>query len=557
MKDKILLSGEKYGIQLASAAIYYQIVLMIKTRETLAAAYTFLACSFSRIGDIRSELIAENDSPSKAKVMNYTKKVGFLDQLKSHILDYAVMLTDPELAPGFYESLKAYSSIPSSERGSNIPVELILRTYQEESVETFDRTVKLATFFLALGERYKQNGIYERMVAPMLKHLSSSVRSPGRSPIGERGPLDALSIIWSDSIAKLLPRLTYWLPRKNMQLPSEIQKDTFLGPFLSSYNIYPEFGLDLSPVFFPEDYGDSGTGSSSIDMHTEYIGNRKSYDVELSMKYIFNSTESALKALHSCVIGVTRSGDIGKEAVLQYISRAIAFNSSRTKIHTNVEKHCSDGFMHNLSAVCLLLCDPFISGAPHKVHLVDPYYLLLSEKIDGSDYTGIFADNKKRQEYAEKIIEERGLSSYNFVTEIFFLTMVCSHVGMLTIYHNYTSLIKQIESLKERVKRMRDDRDKKKWADSVTFVANNFILKFNERQLEYLTSNRLCVEAMLRNPMVTNLMLKFYNFVLLYIIRCTLVPKKVIEDGFTLRINDNINWEWFFSGDLQGYIHCF
>jgi ubiquitin conjugation factor E4 B len=113
--------------------------------------------------------------------------------------------------------------------------------------------------------------------------------------------------------------------------------------------------------------------------------------------------------------------------------------------------------MYNILHVCLSLCDPILDHRYSKQHLIHDHYLLLSSRLDVSDDTRINADKTAVDEFIKTIPSS---PSFNFVTEIFYMTLAYHHYGALSIIRHSGNMTKHIQRMKEQLDKLISDRDR-------------------------------------------------------------------------------------------------
>ena len=178
-----------------------------------------------------------------------------------------------------------------------------------------------------------------------------------------------------------------------------------------------------------------------------------------------------------------------KEPFFKLIAAACSLNQSRAQqwfphaesqrlLHAIAPQHIEppqamrtyshDGFMANLAAILLALCEPFTPPDSPHASKIDPSYLLSTHRIDLKDETRLCAtaddvmywlDSRNpdlRQRYLDRLAAEGIVApddddspplevstSFGTVTEYFFLTMRVLHVGLLPSYSMLEKLQKE------------------------------------------------------------------------------------------------------------------
>jgi ubiquitin conjugation factor E4 B len=174
-----------------------------------------------------------------------------------------------------------------------------------------------------------------------------------------------------------------------------------------------------------------------------------------------------------------------------------------------------------------------------KQHLIHDHYLLLSDRIDVADDTRINADKTMVDEFTKTLPSS---PSFNFVTEIFYLTLSYHHYGTLSIIRHNGNMTKQIQRMKEQLDKLVSDRDRGAFDGPIKVLFEERLKKF---QLEYenMVGGKLAFDAILIDKHSIEHSIRFYNLAMVWILRCafsdTVAPEKMksIDWGSLLRGN--------------------
>jgi len=186
--------------------------------------------------------------------------------------------------------------------------------------------------------------------------------------------------------------------------------------------------------------------------------------------------------VHDILKAVLKGPEPCKDAVLTWISFILESNAARAQMQVDRQKCSSDGLMINLSGVLLLFCEPFLKPDFKKMHLVNNRYCL-SARLDMSRDTRLMATDEDlkgwKEEAAQASTEEQAKSDksppmrftpnwpeaqlesareahthmmvpglpYHFITESFFLTLRCMHLGIVRSVAQYNSLCRQLQNM--------------------------------------------------------------------------------------------------------------
>ena len=210
--------------------------------------------------------------------------------------------------------------------------------------------------------------------------------------------------------------------------------------------------------------------------------------LENSMSSLRLSTGVVQRALTNVAKELLKNPE-AKEPFFKLIVAACSLNQSRAQqwfphaesqrlLHAIAPQHIEppqamrtyshDGFMANLAAILLALCEPFTPPDSPHASKIDPSYLLSTHRIDLKDETRLCAtaddvmywlDSRNpdlRQRYLDRLAAEGIVApddddspplevstSFGTVTEYFFLTMRVLHVGLLPSYSMLEKLQKE------------------------------------------------------------------------------------------------------------------
>ncbi|CAG9561890.1 unnamed protein product [Danaus chrysippus] len=157
---------------------------------------------------------------------------------------------------------------------------------------------------------------------------------------------------------------------------------------------------------------------------------------------LWNATSHLTNYMHKIFLSLLKGGPELKNRLLTWIGKCLKFNSARGKLW-NVQTsdigmtNCvSDGFMLNLGAVLLHLCQPFCNTADDpKALKIDPTYGAVSpeEAPSKSVHLSLHSETcllPAREADDGTPIKRPTAETYNFVTECFFMTQKCIDLGV-------------------------------------------------------------------------------------------------------------------------------
>ncbi|OQR89672.1 ubiquitin conjugation factor E4 [Thraustotheca clavata] len=169
------------------------------------------------------------------------------------------------------------------------------------------------------------------------------------------------------------------------------------------------------------------------------ITKRTRNDVDKSLRNLRNE----LKFVHNLVTDIfkclLKAGPVCKERVLAWLSQALEVNQEMAKENPNPALTSTAGMLINLSVVLLRLCGPFLPPTSTKHSLIDPTFLRASPNpIFPSDSTKLVQATDQITTTSKK------LTDFNFITQCFYLTVECLHLGPIATMGKYMRLMRQL-----------------------------------------------------------------------------------------------------------------
>ncbi|PRP84051.1 P-type ATPase [Planoprotostelium fungivorum] len=192
-----------------------------------------------------------------------------------------------------------------------------------------------------------------------------------------------------------------------------------------------------------------------------------------------------------------------KENGLRWLSAVLQLNDARHSVSLSdplfMETQlflASDGFIANLTMLLFKFCKPFLPISADKFKLVNPQYCVVSPRFDWTRQPKL-CDAGRSAEMSTSV-------EFNFITEIFFITYYCLHVGLHTLIERlgeYEKGFQQcVDYWKERKSLLgeawREDKDAKKMADS----------------MDHFLSMTEGLDTILKNPEFIHSVLLFVRF---------------------------------------------
>ena len=118
-------------------------------------------------------------------------------------------------------------------------------------------------------------------------------------------------------------------------------------------------------------------------------------------------------SLHALVRGAVVADAAARESVMQFISEVIVKNEKRAQMQVDRMQVASAGFMTNLVAVCLRLCEPFLQNnvREEKLKVVEADYPLRSTRFHIAKETRLRAQSDEIEAWQKANITEEGRKS--------------------------------------------------------------------------------------------------------------------------------------------------
>ena len=354
-------------------------------------------------------------------------KKAFLEQLLHLLAKYArLMLQHPSL----YADAKLQAEAPGK-----YFADLMRKDTRSESKLSDNMLAGiLASFDVspALADVEDREAALEELRAEVFAPVAGSLHADAaRSPaalsgfIASLGPLVQLAA--HKELAKVVLQSRIWLPPPGASARA-LQTRSFLGPFFSC-TVCPQEGEDPGATHFP-------------NVAQPYL----TADTTSTMTYLRKSINSYHTSLHTLIMHLLKIKAM-RGRVLDWFALAINLNVTRTQDrHFNGERRerapedptlGTDGFAVNLSAVMLKMCEPitrFTHHQPLNFDKLDGAYLLRG----GGGNGGAGGDGPRVQIDSPPLVDPKAVASAsprkaqepNFVTDCFYMTLACLHIGL-------------------------------------------------------------------------------------------------------------------------------
>lgn len=214
-------------------------------------------------------------------------------------------------------------------------------------------------------------------------------------------------------------------------------------------------------------------------------------------------------------------GGCVRDKLLEWIARAINSNLKRGQIWTSHETAMTanimvvpDSFMINLASVLLRLCSPLVRPQL-KVLLVDPTITGVEDDQRAAKNVHIWELSKETCLLPSEEKRESA-NSFNFITEVFFMTHKAIDLG----YRVCTEKLQRLGREVQRIHNMLQD---------TTNQGNPEVVK---EHLTKITQHFMCLQNLLLNPKNNEMLLQFYEATAIYVMQLIKLEKlREIQDG--------------------------
>ena len=312
-----------------------------------------------------------------------------------------------------------------------------------------------AGFLEDLATRFAEDGFSDMLQLigmSLMKKLSTlSILGDFAVPLGVLERLCTCK-----SVAAILVALPGWLPRADSD-GRAVEFQTLLGtafgisaiPDLSGHPLKPSVRLpDVVAQYFPKAEG------------------LRQSDVRSAVASINAALGQLHSQLHRIMMALLRNSDT-RDAALSWIASAIRTNQERAKMRPDVKKAATDGFMINIVAVLLKMCEPFMDPASGKAwskldsrYASDPAargrcfdddtrLAATSEAVSAWAIGNTAAPAGGSGSGANTEGANNSTTSYHFICEIFFLTGMALRLGFAKGMETCTSLVRTADHYAE------------------------------------------------------------------------------------------------------------
>ncbi|CDH50642.1 ubiquitin conjugation factor e4 [Lichtheimia corymbifera JMRC:FSU:9682] len=275
-----------------------------------------------------------------------------------------------------------------------------------------------------------------------------------------------------------------------------IENISLLGPFLS-LTAYPDRSSKVAENFF------------------QNAEERYSADIESCMNGIRATIHNIQRTMFGVINNIVRSSPQAREAVLSYFAHILQLNVKRAQMQVDPLTVASEGFMHNIAAILLSFCEPFMDVKASKIDKIEPTYFRTSRRLDVTEDTKVTAD----KEQSDRYYNSGEPKAHNFISDIFYLTLGFYHYGPIRSFVNYNEFKREHSEMKRQMDRMEQD-----IARMGNTPMQDFLMQRLKARLDLMSMHKFAYESMLMDEEYLSETMRFYNLVMSWMIR-TVDPK--------------------------------
>ncbi|KAI9269014.1 ubiquitin elongating factor core-domain-containing protein [Phascolomyces articulosus] len=398
---------------------------------------------------------------------------------------------------------------PQLENGASLGAEQLVPRLLAEP----DSTQGLPTEYLnELVTRFADDGL-DMILGSAITIISQQLRTI--DILGDyKRHLQTLTFLCENkAIASMITTLPEFDPSN--ATAKNIEEISLLGPFLR-LTAYPDSAPKVAENFF------------------QNAEQRYSADLESCMNGLRGTVHNIQRTMFGIINSIIRSNPVARESVLAYFAHILRLNVKRAQIQVDPQTVASEGFMHNIAAILLELCNPFMDVKASKIDKIDPTYFQTSRRIDVKEDTKISGTTEQSDEYYG---DSRPQNEHNFITEVFFLTISFIHYGPIRSCVNYNEFKREYSELKRQTERMEQDMAR---MGGSAMPMQDFLMKRMKARLDIMAMHKLAYEAMLMDTEYLSQTMRFLNLEMSWLIRLVDPRKQHPWKSVTLPLPDEI-----------------
>jgi ubiquitin conjugation factor E4 B len=425
------------------------------------------------------------------------------------LLDSLDAAHSSSMGGGMYDPSSSSSSSSSSGGGGGIPDAITKETqvipmpagYLDDFAARFDEED---------GDNNNDTSNLKWVVDPIMVVLMK--RCSQVSILGNYSlPLSLMTRLFSvKPLAKAIAQSGFWCPKAADGRTLEFQ--SILGP---AFGISGMPDITLHPLSPPMRQPNVATQLFPADPE-----HARPADVRNAFLTLHSALKNLHRSLHSLVLLMLKNGDT-KEAMLNWLAAVLESNIERAKMHPNIKKAATDGFMVNIAAVMLKLSEPFMDPGSGKAwNKLDARY---TADVEGSRLKTTAAPGGETRLAADSEAVSNWVASwssgtttttgdgekikYHFICECFFMTARSLHLGIRKSIDNLRTMSRNLNHLNEDIEAAR------------TNPATRHQVSLMEGMKRVYKAAMMAAEATLQMDTLLADCLAFYRLIAIYMLR--------------------------------------
>eukprot|EP01132_Coremiostelium_polycephalum_P004552 gene4552-5672_t len=413
---------------------------------TKQTAVDYLISCYNRINDAK-----------RKKLAIIANCIQSLDDGIELIMSYlGIILTVPDMFP-----------LSSSSIFGTGPVQLIPYLKGQEKEELSDEFIN---HFLKFYQEDKVS-IFE----PIFNFIA--IQTIKETMLGEFLPLYRafMRLIVFKPISDILINLPNWLPQN--ATGQIIETSSYLGPFFSI-----------------------SAASNDRAVINQYFASA-SVMTNININDSFQSIRAVQKGLNGILLDLVKAflrvSPENKQSFLTWITAAISKNLGRNKMQAD-QTVSSDGFCLNLCNTLISLCEAFTDATYSKISSIDTNFLINGGRHDISQDTRLSSTSEEVNEWIKEKKFELTNVPTNFITECFFITLRCLHIGVNPCFQKLRILNENGREIEEARKRLLDSRPM--WQNTPQARLYESNLEIYKKKEDLLKGMRYALDAQLFEP---------------------------------------------------------
>ncbi|CAO3618750.1 unnamed protein product [Cunninghamella echinulata] len=437
--------------------------------------FDYLLKCWKQAQDIKKNTLIRSKNLDKAAL---DERINALDTIKNLLVSYSgLVIQIPDMFPQIVTT--------DVQLG---PAQLAVGLLAES-----DTVKSTPTLYISeLIERFADDGL-EMILAPALEIVSNQVKQQNIVSDFKAYIQCLLSLCENKSICTSITSFSEFDPDNATAF--NIEQNSLLGPY---------FGLSAYPTNSPD----------VAEKYFQHAENRNQGSLNAAKDGLRGSTRNLERSLFAICNSIVRSGTSSRDKLLTYFGHIIKLNEKRAQMQVDPRTVASEGFMHNITAILLLFCEPFMDIRATKIDKIDGSYFRTSSRIDVRKDTKINADEVQSDAYYNAV---QPSNSHNFITETFFMTMTFLHYGPIRSFINFNYFIREYGELKKQSEKAQADAAQT--ANTPQGVIQEYVAKQLKTNFEKMTQQKLAYETVLLDPEFLGKLMQFYNLVMAWLVR--------------------------------------